>query len=207
MEQKVVLQFLEEQNRPYSLIDIQGGIKGSDIGKTTIQKALDALVENEQVRVKVYGKQKVYFIAQSTDMSSNDLNEAIIALDRQINELVSNIQESTQKLKQTTAQHEKTKGKLTLAEACEKKVQLESRAKDLKDQLKKFEGIDPVKPEVKKKVEQNYEKNLGLFKKRKRMCLDIIDAILENYPKTKKQLYEDVGIETDEDAGFSVDRI
>ena len=31
------------------------------------------------------------------------------------------------------------------------------------------------------------------------MCLDVMDAILENYPKSKKFLFEEVGIETEED--------
>jgi len=57
---------------------------------------------------------------------------------------------------------------------------------------------------VKKKVQKEYEKRLATYKKRKRMCLDMLDAILENYPKTKKQLYEEVGLETDEDVGFTL---
>lgn len=57
---------------------------------------------------------------------------------------------------------------------------------------------------MKKKVQEEYEKRLTVYKKRKRMCLDMLDAILENYPKTKKQLYEEVGLETDEDVGFTL---
>lgn len=57
---------------------------------------------------------------------------------------------------------------------------------------------------MKKKVQEEYEKRLATYKKRKRMCLDMLDAILENYPKTKKQLYEEVGLETDEDVGFTL---
>lgn len=57
---------------------------------------------------------------------------------------------------------------------------------------------------MKKKVQKEYEKRLATYKKRKRMCLDMLDAILENYPKTKKQLYEEVGLETDEDVGFTL---
>ncbi len=36
------------------------------------------------------------------------------------------------------------------------------------------------------------------------MCLDVTDAILENYPKSKKVLFEDVGIETEEDVGVKM---
>ena len=39
------------------------------------------------------------------------------------------------------------------------------------------------------------------------MCLDITDAILESYPKSKKILFEDVGIETDEDVGAKMPKV
>ena len=34
--------------------------------------------------------------------------------------------------------------------------------------------------------------------------MDVINSILENYPKSKKILLEDIGVETDEDAGVSL---
>lgn len=36
------------------------------------------------------------------------------------------------------------------------------------------------------------------------MCLDITDAILENYPKSKKILFEEIGIETEQDLGIKM---
>lgn len=39
------------------------------------------------------------------------------------------------------------------------------------------------------------------WRKRRRMALDMLDAILEGYPHPKSHLYEQIGIETDEDAG------
>lgn len=34
------------------------------------------------------------------------------------------------------------------------------------------------------------------------MCMEIIDGIMEGFPKTKQKLMEDIEIETDEAAGF-----
>lgn len=33
----------------------------------------------------------------------------------------------------------------------------------------------------------------------------MLDAILEGYPKTKKALISDIGLETDEEVGFNVE--
>lgn len=48
-----------------------------------------------------------------------------------------------------------------------------------------------------KKAQQLKEKSTTELRKRKRICLDILDQILENYPKSKKALLEEVGVETD----------
>jgi 26S proteasome regulatory subunit (ATPase 3-interacting protein) len=42
------------------------------------------------------------------------------------------------------------------------------------------------------------------WRKRKRISNDILNAILENYPKNKKTLFEEIVIETDEDVGASI---
>ena len=36
------------------------------------------------------------------------------------------------------------------------------------------------------------------------MATDILDSVLESWPKSKKSLYEEIGVETDEDAGVSL---
>lgn len=48
-----------------------------------------------------------------------------------------------------------------------------------------------------KKTHQLKEKTSSELRKRKRICSEMIDQILEGYPKGKKALYEEVGIEPD----------
>lgn len=58
---------------------------------------------------------------------------------------------------------------------------------------------------MKEQVQKDYDRMLALYRKRKRICLEMLDSILESYPKKKANLYEEVGIESDEDAGFTVE--
>lgn len=44
------------------------------------------------------------------------------------------------------------------------------------------------------------------FQKRKRLCMNLIDGIMEGYPKSKQKLIEDTEIETDEAAGFDINQ-
>ena len=56
----------------------------------------------------------------------------------------------------------------------------------------------------KAKVVKQHETSTGQWRKRKRMATDILDTILESWPKSKKSLYEEIGVETDETAGVSL---
>ena len=49
-----------------------------------------------------------------------------------------------------------------------------------------------------------HETSLGHWRKRKRMATEVLDSVLESWPKSKKCLYEEIGIETDESVGVSI---
>ncbi|KFQ68921.1 Homologous-pairing protein 2, partial [Phaethon lepturus] len=56
-----------------------------------------------------------------------------------------------------------------------------------------------VTPEEKEKVCSEQKLYCKEWRRRKRMATELLEAILEGYPKSKKQFFEEVGIETDED--------
>ena len=54
------------------------------------------------------------------------------------------------------------------------------------------------------KVERQHEAAVKEWRKRKRLCMNIVDAVLENYPKNKKALFEEIGVETEEEIGIKI---
>jgi 26S proteasome regulatory subunit (ATPase 3-interacting protein) len=48
--------------------------------------------------------------------------------------------------------------------------------------------------QLKKETESNLKKYNHEYSKRKRICNDILDCILESYPGSKKQLFAEIGI-------------
>ncbi|XP_018564530.1 homologous-pairing protein 2 homolog [Anoplophora glabripennis] len=206
MAKQAVLNFLENHIRPFSVNEIQQGVKG-DFGKSAIQKALDSLVEQQKVKEKIYGKQKVYCLIQQNDATEAELREKLLEMDRDIKEKELQLKEISDELKKTVAQITEVEGKISLGEALNKKFLLEKELEEIKNELEKYSATETVCPNVKKAADQNYEKMLNQYKKRKRICLDVLNSILENYLKSKKILFEDIGIETDEDADFHVDKL
>lgn len=55
-------------------------------------------------------------------------------------------------------------------------------------------------------LQQKRAKKLQEVVKLKRMCMNLIDGIMEGYPKSKQKLIEDTEIETDEAAGFDINQ-
>ncbi len=48
-----------------------------------------------------------------------------------------------------------------------------------------------------KKAQQLKDKSVTELRKRKRICLEMVDQIMESYPNSKKALMEEIGIEAD----------
>ncbi|KAF4533498.1 hypothetical protein B566_EDAN000983 [Ephemera danica] len=78
------------------------------------------------------------------------------------------------------------------------KDKLQTRYEQLSNNAKLMTEAD------KKKIVDEQASLEKEWRKRRRMALDLLDAILENYPKSKQTLYEEIGVETDEEAGVKV---
>ncbi|XP_056642551.1 homologous-pairing protein 2 homolog [Diorhabda sublineata] len=202
---EAVLKFLEYHNRPYSANDIQSGVKG-DFGKSAVMKALVFLVQKGKILEKTYGKQKIYCIIQNAIESSSDLQERLLELDRDINEKTLQLKELRDECKRKTKLVSDIKGKVSLTSALYRKVNLEKEIENIENMLKGYSDCELICSQKKQEVSKEFEKYLKEMKKRRRIGLDILNTILDSYPKTRKQLCEDIGIETDEGAGFSVDK-
>ena len=78
---------------------------------------------------------------------------------------------------------------------------LQQKLKDL------TENCVLVSKEERDKVVKESDTMMRQWRKRKRMAMDVLDAILEGYPHPKSQLYEEIGIETDQEAGVTLPKV
>ncbi|EDV27229.1 homologous-pairing protein 2-like protein [Trichoplax sp. H2] len=194
---KVVLEYFYQQNRPYSIVDIFNNLH-KEYGKTAINKAVLDLVEEKKLIEKTYGKQKVYVINQASmeTVSNDEINEMdknIANLQNELKTLQSfcgSVESEIKVLGNTLSTEDAIKTSDELTEECAK---LEENLKKVKEVAKN------VSPKERDEVYLNLKKYVGHWRKRKRMGSEMINCILEGYPKSKKQFYEEVGIETDED--------
>ena len=88
--------------------------------------------------------------------------------------------------------------KKRLKEVQDEIAQLEVKLSELGDQ-KNMVDQDTMNAAKKSQTE-----NVKEWRKRKRMFSNMADAVLENFPHPKKMLFEEMGVETDQDAGVTM---
>lgn len=205
MATAAVHKYLQNQNRPYSANDIVTNLH-KEYGKGAVQKALDELVSQNKIIEKVYGKQKVYCVLQEDENTDPEAMRAEIAkMDKEIMVFTDTLQTNEQKIKNAEHELKNLQSSLTNEQAKAEVSKLEKESEKLKEKLKVLsENSVPISPEQKLKAETEHNKYMKEFRKRRRMCTDIIDSILEGYPKRKKDLVEEIGIETDEEVGCTI---
>ncbi|KAH7962141.1 homologous-pairing protein 2 homolog [Rhipicephalus sanguineus] len=200
--EKAILDYVKAQNRPYSSNDIFNNLH-KEHGKTAVVRALEQLAQDDKIKEKTYGKQKIYFANQDEfpDVAEAELS----AMDQEIADLNVKHQELTRQLQARESQLSALSQSLTTEELTEKIASTTAERDKLKARLDKLtSNTNYVEPEVKDRILKDNEKFVKEWRKRKRLANDIIDAILEGYPKGKKALLEETGVETDEDVNVSM---
>nr|XP_057904673.1 homologous-pairing protein 2 homolog [Doryrhamphus excisus] len=200
----VILAYLNAKNRPYSAQDVFCNLqKQHGFGKTALVKALELLVLEGKIKEKTYGKQKIYFADQTQfkDVSDADLK----AMDCRISELNEELQTLNQTCRQLDAELKELNSSLTTEEMISEMGRLKEECSSSRERLKKIKSAsNHVTPEEKGKVVKEHNIYVKEWRKRKQLASDMIDTILQGYPKSKKEFLEEVGVETDEDYKVAV---
>ncbi|XP_068560567.1 homologous-pairing protein 2 homolog isoform X2 [Cebidichthys violaceus] len=163
-----------------------------------VVKAMELLALEGKIKEKAYGKQKIYFADQSqfTNVNEADLK----AMDCQISQLSAEVQSLTQSCRQLDAELKELSSSLTAEEMMSEIRELKAECSGYRARLEKIKSAtNHVTPEEKEKVYKDRDVYVKEWKKRKRLASDMMDSILEGYPKSKKQFLDEVGVETDED--------
>lgn len=201
-DKETVRAFMKSANRPYSGNDVFSGLQRQGVGKSAVDKALDQLVGENELYVKVYGKQKVYCAVQP-DATAEDRTE-VAAMDEELLKTDRAVREAERRYRQSEAELKALRGTCTADELSRNVAELQRAVSGFRERLDghRSTATAAVSEKDKELAKKDYERLAKEYRKRKRACTDILDSILENCPKTKRALFEEIGIETDESAGM-----
>ncbi|XP_052613475.1 homologous-pairing protein 2 homolog isoform X1 [Peromyscus californicus insignis] len=185
----IILRYLQEQNRPYSAQDVFGNLqKEHGLGKAAVVKALDQLAQQGKIKEKTYGKQKIYFADQDQFDTVNDAD--LHSLDAKIVALTAKVQSLQQSCRHMEAELKELTSALTTPEMQKEIQELKKECVHYTERLGNIRAAtNHVTPEEKEEVYKERQKYCKEWRKRKRMTTELCDAILEGYPKSKKQFF------------------
>ncbi|KAK7275233.1 hypothetical protein RIF29_16342 [Crotalaria pallida] len=199
----IVLNFVNEQNRPLNSQNVADALQKFNLKKTAIQKALDSLADGQKISFKEYGKQKIYLARQDQFEIPN--TEELNQMKEQNASIQQQLEEQKKATSEVEAEIKSLQSNLTLEQICEREVDLRIEVEEMENKLTKLRGgVTLVRPEERKAVEDMLSEKITQWRKRKRMFKDLWDTLTENSPKDPKEFKEELGIEYDEDVGVSL---
>ncbi|KAK9091242.1 hypothetical protein Sjap_024419 [Stephania japonica] len=199
----IVLNFVNEQNRPLNSQNVADSLQKYNLKKTAVQKALDALSDSGKISFKEYGKQRIYLARQ--DQFDIPNTEELDRMKKENLKLQEELEESKRAINEVEGEIRALQTNLTMEQICAKEAKLSAEVEEMEEKLKALrDGVTLVRPEERKAVQDFYQESITQWRRRKRMYKDVWDAITENSPKNLKEFKEELGIEYDEDVGVSL---
>ncbi|KAG1313456.1 hypothetical protein G6F64_002239 [Rhizopus arrhizus] len=185
---------MKKVNRPYSATDVFNNLHGT-YSKSQVVKALDKLVKYEQLISKVYGKSTIYSIKQHrTEEDEGDNNEIRSDVNR-LTEKLNEIKNENKKFEEELAN---LKNEPTTKEAINLFEKYKEDNEKLKERLDKLtNGSILIPPEKRKRVDEEFEFNRNMWKKRRKLFRTIFNTVTEHLPGNPNEFKERLGIEED----------
>ncbi|KAG0213709.1 hypothetical protein BGX28_003653 [Mortierella sp. GBA30] len=184
--EKLVLDYLIKQNRPFSVSDIVANLHAA-VSKTECQRAVNALVDRDLVTTKLYGKQAIYVVRQDTIETAS--SEELAALDKEITQLQTQIAEYKSRNRQLSSQYSVLNSALTTDQIAARLEQMTSKNQQSQEHLTMLRaGTQLVTAEEKRQVVKDMEYHRKLWTGRRRLFKDMFAAVTENMPGKPKDL-------------------
>ncbi|KAJ2574323.1 PSMC3 interacting protein, partial [Coemansia sp. RSA 1836] len=195
---QAVLAYLLKVNRPYSANDISSQLHGL-VSPVQAKKVLNSLADEGKVQRKDNGKQQIFFAIQaSIDVPSVEEAEEEEDLIKERGERIDKLKDENRAL---ASRLQGLTSALTDDQIRERIAKLAHEIKGNEERLAQLRSGEVISPADRKKIETEHAAMLKLWSSRKRIFKNISDAIAEGYPGKLKDLFEELGVETDESAG------
>jgi len=135
---------------------------------------------------------------QDSQYNTDELMRIDKELQSHANEIETKYQEVMKEVKEQETLLASLKSSLTLEDVQKEKIALQENVQQLTHKLDKLmEKSDSEDlQESKRKAQENLDEYSREYLKRKKICVEILDCILESYPGNKDELYEEIGIDS-----------
>ncbi|EFJ43662.1 hypothetical protein VOLCADRAFT_109964 [Volvox carteri f. nagariensis] len=191
---------VREQNKPFGLQQLVDLGATTGLKKAQVSKAVDSLVAEGKILAKEFGKTKLFIPPQAglKVLSKEEFESRKTA----VRQLQQECQKEALECKQLESELAQLRSALSEEEIARQTRDITKKLAEDETKLKAFKaGSVLVTPEERAAVEKSLTTNLGWWRKRRAMFKNIWSTISEGLDGKQKDLFEEIGIETDEAAG------
>jgi len=202
---QVVLDYLVQQNRPYSYIQIFDNLHGV-VKKNDVPKICDKLVADGKLVEFVFGKAKVYMADQS-QYAAPDPAELEV-MDAEVTQKQAELNGLKQQFSQLDAECHALEAQPTNSQADELirslDAEIDAKTKKLTTLSTSMTMISAAEVNaVKEKLKAAFKQ----WKLRKTAAMEMVNSALGESSKKPRDFLEERGCDTDEDAGVKMDDV
>jgi 26S proteasome regulatory subunit (ATPase 3-interacting protein) len=191
-EETLVLEYMVQQNRPYSALNVSDNLRGA-VKKAQVTKVLDHLAELGKVQAKDFGKARVYLVDQKSLPTSTD--EELAQLDTAIKDKQAAVDLLNDEVKQLKDQLKERNRLMTAAQLQAEIERLTTLNAEQQRELEASEGVTPVSDEERAVVEKRLLTMTSAAKTRQRLCMSIVYTLSEMMELKPKGVMEKLGME------------
>ncbi|XP_022661376.1 homologous-pairing protein 2 homolog isoform X2 [Varroa jacobsoni] len=199
----IVLTYLLDQNRPYSMNDILQNLRQA-VGKAALLRDLNALVESDLIIEKTYGKQKIYYANQ--EKLADATPEQLAEMEIQCINQESLYKEKQQETLELQARIKVLQKQFSTKECLDRTEALLRENEQLQRKIQKLQinGAENNNQQHRLQLEESRRRGVMELQRRRKIAENIINRVLDSgYPETMKELTEELGLEIDSPAKFS----
>lgn len=192
-----LFEYLRAQNRPLNEKMIYENLHGR-ISKPEIVRSLGPLVESGEVTKKTYGKQSIYWYAQSHYEEVDA--EQLAALDYELEQAEAEQAEAESTLREARHERESLALTPTTDALVERRRELERQCSALDDELERYRrsGIEPIDRDQYETRNRRLEEVERQAAKRRRLLRQVLGTLEEQVEDmSRQQLYDCIGIEVE----------
>lgn len=218
---RLVLQYMRQQNRPYSVQQVLDNLH-KRVPKGTLERVMGALVASgEGLLSKDYGKARIFFPdqgqllgsggtgtgeqAEASGATLEGLAEDNDALREQVKELVARERALRAELSRLAAEPTDAELPALLQQMESSREEKQARLQGLLAQGQ--QGADDANPNALRDAIRQFNGMREGWFRRRGLCMDALDLLAEGMDRKRSELLEELGLETDEDAGVKLPNV
>ena len=200
--ESVLLEYLNRTNRPFSALNIHDNLHGV-IGKTVITGLLDSMAERGTITAKSFGKFRLYWASQAqyADLDAAAADPRVLDVPRMA------VDSSRARRRAAEASVAELGSALTALQIEFELVSHRTAIAAGSAKLAKLDGAGVaalVTPAQRSEARASLDRYRKVWAQRKRMVVDVIGSMADALEMKTRALYEEIGIETDEDAKLNI---